>query len=190
MSRPRIAIILGSTRQNRFGERPARWLHELARGRGDAEYRLVDLRDHPLPFFDAPNSPSMAPVEHPEARRLAAIVGESDGFVFVTAEYNHSIPGVLKNAIDHVYTEWNRKPAAFLAYGGVGGARAVEALRLVTIELQMAPLRNAVTIGRPEFGELRSGKAFADFPALGQAAGRMLDDLLWWTHALNAARAG
>lgn len=189
MSKPKIAIILGSTRQERFGERPARWLHELAQARGDAEYRLVDLRDHPLPFFDAPKPPAAAAVEHPEARRLAAIIGESEGFVFVTAEYNHSIPAVLKNAIDHLYTEWNRKPAAILAYGGVGGVRATEALRLITIELQMVPLRNAVNIARPEFGALRSGKDFADFPALAQSAGRMLDDLLWWTQALNAARA-
>ena len=190
MSKPKIAIILGSTRETRFGERPARWLHELAQARGDAEYRLVDLRDYPLPFFDAPKPPAAAPVEHPEARRLAAVVDASDGFVFITAEYNHSIPAVLKNAVDHLYTEWNRKPAAILAYGGVGGVRATEALRLITIELQMVPLRNAVNIARPEFGELRSGKDFSDFPALGQAAARMLDDLLWWTHALKTARAG
>jgi NAD(P)H-dependent FMN reductase len=190
MTRPKIAIILGSTRQARFGERPARWLLELATARGDAEYQLLDLRDYPLPFFDAPKPPAAAPVDHPEARRLAAAIGESDGFVFVTAEYNHSIPAVLKNAIDHLYTEWNRKPAAILAYGGVGGVRATEALRLITIELQMVPLRNAVNIGRPEFGELRGGKDFADFPALAQSATRMLDDLLWWTRALKAARAG
>jgi NAD(P)H-dependent FMN reductase len=114
--------------------------------------------------------------------------GEQDGFVFVTPEYNHAIPGVLKNAIDHAYAEWNRKPAGFLAYGGVGGARAVEALRLILIELQMAPLRNAVHLGRPEFGELRGGKDFDDFPALGQAADRLLDDVLWWARALKAAR--
>lgn len=190
MTMLRIAIILGSTRQGRFGEKPAHWIEGLARQRGDADYRLVDLRDHPLPFFDAPKPPAAAAVDHPGARRFAAIVGESDGFVFVTPEYNHSMPGVLKNAMDHVYTEWNRKPAAFLSYGGVGGARAVEALRLVCIELQMAPLRSNVAIGRPEFGELRSGKDFAEFPSLGQAAGRMLDDLQWWARTLKAARAG
>lgn len=188
MSIPKIAIILGSTRQGRFGERPARWLHKLAEARGDAEYRLVDLRDHPLPFFDSPAPPAATPVDHPEARRFVATIGECDGFVFVTPEYNHSIPGVLKNAIDHAYAEWNRKPAAFLAYGGVGGVRAVQALRLVCIELQMVPLRDAVNIGRPEFGALRSGKDFAEFPVFAETAGRMLDGLLWWTLALKIAR--
>jgi NAD(P)H-dependent FMN reductase len=189
VAQPKIAIILGSTRRGRFGERPARWLHERAASRGDAAFSLLDLRDFALPFFESDKPPAAAAPDHPEARRWAALLGAQDGFVFVTPEYNHGIPGVLKNAIDHAYTEWNRKPAGFLAYGGVGGARAVQVLRLFLIELQMAPLRNAVHIGRPEFGELRGGKNFEDFPALGQAADRLLDDVLWWARALKAARA-
>jgi NAD(P)H-dependent FMN reductase len=187
MSALKITIIIGSTREGRFGERPARWLLERAASRDDATFALADLRDYPLPFFEG-RPPAAAAPEHPVARKWAALLGESDGFVFVTPEYNHAIPGVLKNAIDYAYTEWNRKPAGFLSYGGVGGARAVQALRLILIELQMAPLRNAVHIGRPDFGRLMKGEDFADFPQLAQAADRLLDDVVWWTRALKAAR--
>jgi NAD(P)H-dependent FMN reductase len=188
MVRPRIAIIIGTTRQGRFGERPAAWLHGLAEARRDADYDLVDLRDYPMPLFDEPKSPAAEPANHPEAVRFREVVARSDGFVLVTAEYNHGIPASLKNAMDHVYAEWGRKPAAFVSYGGVGGARAVEQLRLVCVELQLAPLRNGVGIGRPDFGQLMQGKDFGEFPALAQAAGKMLDDLIWWTQALKAAR--
>ena len=188
MPRPRIAIIIGTTRQGRFGERPARWLHKLAEARGDADYELVDLRDYAMPLFDEPKSPAMEPAKHPEAVHFREVVARSDGFVLVTAEYNHGIPASLKNAMDHVYAEWARKPAAFVSYGGVGGARAVEQLRLVCVEVHLAPLRNTVGIGRPDFGQLMQGKDFEEFPALAQAAGTMLDDLMWWTHALKAAR--
>jgi NAD(P)H-dependent FMN reductase len=189
MARPRIAIILGTTRQGRFGERPARWLHELAAARGDAEYELVDLRDYKMPLFDEPKSPAAEPARHPEAVRFREAVDRSDGFVLVTAEYNHGPPASLKNALDHVYHEWGRKPVAFVSYGGVGGARAVQQLRLICVELQLAPLRNGVGIGRPDFGQLMQGKDFAEFPHLAKAAETMLDDLMWWTHALKTARA-
>jgi NAD(P)H-dependent FMN reductase len=188
MAGPRIAIIIGTTRQGRFGERPAHWLHDLAKARRDAEYELVDLRDYRMPLFDEARPVAAEPAKHPEAVRFREVVARSDGFVLVTAEYNHGPPASLKNAMDHVYAEWGRKPAAFVSYGGVGGARAVEQLRLVCVELQLAPLRNNVGIGRPEFGQLMQGKDFDDFPALAQAAGRMLDDLIWWTAALKAAR--
>jgi NAD(P)H-dependent FMN reductase len=108
----------------------------------------------------------------------------------VTAEYNRSIPAVLKNALDHVYAEFNRKPAAFVAYGNAGGARAVEQLRLMLVELQVAPIRNAVHIGRVEFvGMLMNGKTFSDFPHLEQAAEAMFDDLIWWATTLRAGRS-
>jgi NAD(P)H-dependent FMN reductase len=186
----RIGIVLGSVRTGRFADRPGEWLLRLAARRTDATFELVDLRDYPLPFFDEPMSPLRAPAKHEVAQRWARKVGELDGFVFVTSEYNHSMPASLKNAIDYVYAEWNRKPAAFVAYGNAGGARAVEQLRLVLVEVQSAPIRSAVHVQRAEFIEmLLHGKTFEDFPQLAQAAETMLDDLIWWARTLRAGRA-
>lgn len=190
MSTLRIGIVLGSTRVGRFADRPAEWLLALANKRGGAAFELVDLRDYPMPFFDAPKSPLREPPSNEVARRWARKVGELDGFVFVTAEYNHSIPAVLKNALDFVYSEFNRKPASFVGYGNAGGARGIEQLRLMLVELQVAPLRSAVHIGREDFvAMLLHGKSFADFPHLEQAAITMLDELVWWAEALHARRA-
>lgn len=192
MSSPlRLGIIIGSTRQGRFADKPARWLLELATQRTDLAVELVDLRDYALPFFDEPKSPLRAPSQHPVALQWAAKVASLDAFVFVTGEYNHSIPASLKNALDYLYAEWNRKPAAYVSYGNAGGARGVEQLRLMLIELQVAPLRAAVHIVRNEFMDLvLAKKSFADFPHLEQAANVMLDDISWWAHALRAARTG
>src|SRR5262249_19541029 len=140
-----------------------------------------------MPFFNEPKSPVWEPPNNEVARRWGRKVAEFDGYIFVTGEYNHGLPAVLKNAIDHAYHEFNRKPAAFVGYGGVGAARSIEHLRLVLIELQMAPLRNAVHIGMAEFvGILQQGKTFADFAYLGQSAEQMLGDLIWWTNSLKA----
>jgi NAD(P)H-dependent FMN reductase len=189
MSQLRIGIVLGSTRVGRFADRPAEWLLGVANKRGGAAFEIVDLRDYPMPFFDAPKSPLREPPTNEVARRWARKVAELDGYVFVTAEYNHSVPAVLKNALDFVYPEFNRKPASFVGYGNAGGARAIEQLRLILVELQVAPLRSAVHIGRDDFiGMLLHGKSFADFPQLEQAANTMLDELLWWTEALHARR--
>lgn len=192
MTRPlRIGLIVGTTREGRFADKPANWLFELASKRGDAEYELVDLRDYPLPFFDEPRSPMFLPPKSEVAKRWATKLGELDGFVFVTAEYNHSVSGALKNALDYAYAEFVRKPASFLAYGAAGGARAVEHLRGILVELQVAPLRHAVHINMHEFvGMMREGKTFADYPYLADAASKMLDDLLWWTKTLRAGREG
>lgn len=186
----RVGIVLGSTRTGRFADRPAEWLLGLARGYDGVAFELVDLRAYPLPLFDEPKSPLRAPSQHEVALRWGHKVAELDAFVFVSGEYNHSIPASLKNALDYLYGEWNRKPAAFVAYGNAGGARAVEQLRLILVELQVASLRSAVHIGRPEFLDLLvNGKTFADFPYLEHAARVMLDDLIWWGQALRAARA-
>src|ERR1700722_5119249 len=178
---PRIGIVLGSTREVRLADRPAEWLLNIARARTDATFELVDLRDYPMPFFDEPRSPMMVPPRNEVALRWGKKVAELDAFIFITPEYNHGIPGVLKNALDYAYSEFNRKPATFVGYGNVGGARAVEHLRLVLAELQVAPLKYAVHIGFAELvGMLRQGKTFADFPYLDQSAVKMLDDLVWW----------
>lgn len=190
MSEPlRIGVILGSTRPGRFADKPAEWLLGLASKRAGATFERLDLRDFAMPFFDQPKSPLREPSHDEAAQRWARKLGELDGFVFVTGEYNHSVPAVLKNALDHVYAEFNRKPATFVGYGNAGGARAIEQLRLMLIELQVAPLRNAVHISREQFvGMLLEGKSFADFPMLDQAADAMLSELVWWAEALRAAR--
>lgn len=185
---PRIAIIIGTTREGRFGNTVARWALAQAAVRGDASVEIVDLRDHPLPFFAAPRAPSAVPVDTPEAKRWSETIAAFDGYVFVTAEYNHSISGVLKNAIDHLYPEVRRKPATFIGYGGQGGTRAVEHLRNILAELQVATLRFAVHIGRSEILAVREGKTLDDFPALAAAATAMLDELVWWTETLTAGR--
>jgi NAD(P)H-dependent FMN reductase len=186
---PRIGVIIASTREGRFGEKPGHWIYELARQRTDLAFELIDLRDHRLPYFEEPMSPAWAPVKDEAAQRWAAKLATLDGLIVVTPEYNHGPPAVLKNVFDYAYAEFNRKPIAFVGYGGVGAARAVEQLRLVATELQMAPVRSAVHIGMVEFlGVWQQGKTFEDFPHLGQAAKAMLDDLAWWTKALKSAR--
>jgi NAD(P)H-dependent FMN reductase len=189
-AQPHIGIVIGSTREGRFGDKPARWVHELAMARAGLSFELIDLRDHPLPFFDEPMSPAWAPVKNEAARRWAEKLATLDGLIVVTPEYNHGPTAVLKNAFDYAYKEFSRKPIAFVGYGGVGAARAVEQLRLVAVELQMAPVRNAVHVGMVEFlGIWQQGKGFEDYPHLAQAAGAMLDDLAWWAAALKTARS-
>jgi NAD(P)H-dependent FMN reductase len=189
MSKPHVGIVISTTREGRFGDKPAAWIRDLAVARGDLEVELVDLRDYPMPFFDELGSPAYMPPKNEAARRWGRKVAELDGFIFVTAEYNRGPPAVLKNALDYAYREYNRKPAAFVGYGGVGGARAVEQLRLISIELQMAPTRSGVHIGGADFiGMLMQGKTFADMPHLEPTAVTMLDEFAWWVHALKSAR--
>jgi NAD(P)H-dependent FMN reductase len=187
--KPRIGIIIGSTREGRFGERPAHWIHEIARQRTDLDFELIDLRDYPLPFFNESMSPAWAPVKNEAARRWGDKLATFDGLIVVTPEYNHGPSAVLKNALDYAYQEFVRKPIGFVGYGGVGAARAVEQLRLTAVELQMTPVRHAVHLGMVEFlGIWQQGKSFEDFPHLEQAAKVMLDDIAWWARALKTAR--
>jgi len=189
MSKPKIAIVIGSVRPNRFADKPAKWFADLAAARPDLEFETVDLRDFPLPFFDEVTSSLYAPSKSEVAQKWQATIDSFDGFVFTAAEYSRGPTGVLKNALDYAYTEWNRKPAAFLGYGGVGGARAIEQLRLNAIELQMVPLRNAVHIVWADMAQVMSGdKALSDFPHLAQAANAVLDELAWWAKTLMQAR--
>lgn len=184
---PRIQIILGTTREGRFGDRVANWFYERAAKREDLIAELIDLRDWPLPFFNEPVSPITGHYA-PEARGWAAKVAQGDGYVLVTPEYNFGYPAVLKNALDHLYREWNNKPVAFVSYGGsAGGSRAVQQLREVVVELQMAPIRTGIVIpfARRLFGE--SGEIKDE--SYNARANALLDQLLWWARALKAARA-
>lgn len=189
MEKPQIGLVIGSVRENRFAEKAARWFEELAAARDDLAFETIDLKDYALPFFADPVSPAYAPSPHPESRRWQAKMAELDGYVFTAAEYNRGPTGVLKNALDHAYREYNRKPAAFIGYGSVGGARAVEQLRLIAVELQMAPIRPAVHIGGADFYSVwRGERSLSELTHLADQARTVLDDLSWWAHALKAAR--
>ena len=187
-----LSVIVGSTRPGRFSEKPAHWILELVRGRG-VEGRLLDLRDYPMPFFDeavTPGRPDRAPYANEAVRRWTAEIAAADGFVFVTPEYNYGPAAVLKNAIDWVYPEWNRKAAAFVSYGSAMGARAVQQLRETVIELQLAPVRSSVHIPVATLrAHHQGGDVAKGLGELEPSAKKMIDDLLWWTEALKAARA-
>src|ERR1700737_4496296 len=147
-----ISVIVGSTRQGRFSEKPAQWIFQHLRKRDAIDAQLPALRDFPMPFFDQPLTPAMpgrAPYENEVVKRWTAAIAASDGFLFVTPEYNYGPPAVLKNALDWVYPEWNRKAAAFVGYGSALGGRGVPQLRLTVIELQIAPIRTSVHIPIP-----------------------------------------
>lgn len=189
MSKLKIGIIISTTRATRFGDKPARWIHGLLAKRDDMTAEIVDLRDYPMPFFDEIASNAWAPSQNEVAQRWQNKVAEFDAYIFVTAEYNRAIPAVLKNALDYAYPEWNRKPAAFVGYGSVGAARAVEQLRLIAVELQMAPTRTGVHIQGADFmAALQQGRPLEDLPYLKTNAADMLDQLAWWARALKAAR--
>jgi len=187
-----ISVIVGSTRQGRFSERPAQWILQHLRKRDGVEARLLDLRDFPMPFFDQtmpPSIPGREPYENDVVKRWTAEIAASDGFVFVTPEYNYGPSAVLKNAIDWVYPEWNRKAAAFVSYGGAMGVRSVQQLRENMTEIQIASVRSSVQIPAATlWAHFQGGDVDKGLAELGTQAQTMIDDLLWWTAALKAAR--
>jgi NAD(P)H-dependent FMN reductase len=182
----RIGIILGSTRPNRNGEQVARWVYDNASLRSDAEFELVDLRDYPLPHLDEPLPPSMGQYQNDHTRQWADKIASFDGFVIVTPEYNHFTSGVLKNAIDYLYAEWNNKAVGFVSYGSVGGARAVEHLRLVAGELQMADVRQQVALSLITEFENFSVLTPSDYSAA--ALNTLFDQVIAWSAALAPLR--
>ena len=183
----RIGIIVGSTRPGRNGEAVARWVHEHASRRTDATYELVDLADFDLPLLDEPVPASLGQYQHAHTRKFAAAIASYDGYVFVTPEYNHATSGVLKNALDYVYAEWNDKAAGFVGYGSAGGVRAVENLRLIVGELQIADVRAQVALSLAT--DFQNYSVFT--PAEGHVATltTMLDQVVAWSEALATVRA-
>jgi NAD(P)H-dependent FMN reductase len=188
-----ISVIVGSIRQGRFSEKPAQWIFQRVKDRDGIDARLLDLRDFPMPFFDQPMPPAMAgrpPYENDVVNKWTAEIARSDGFIFVTPEYNYGPAAVLKNALDWVYPEWNRKAAAFVSYGGAVGARSVQQLRETAIELQLAPVRSSLHIPVATlWAHFQGGDVDAGLAELEAPAKTMIDDLLWWTGALKTARA-
>lgn len=187
-----IKIIVGSTREGRFSDKAASWIAEEIKKQKGVAAEVLDLRDYEMPFFNEPMSPSFKqePYKNEAVARFTKKIAEGDAFVIVTPEYNHGTSGVLKNALDWVYQEWNNKPVAFVSYGSVGGARAVEQLRLNAIELQMAPIRNAVHIPGEQYFQVLFGKMDTKdlFALVSKQAEGMITQLLWWARALKNAR--
>lgn len=182
----RLAIIIGSTRPGRKAEAVAHWVLDFAKKRQDAEVELVDIQDFNLPLLDEPVPPSMGQYSKPHTKAWAAKIDSFDAFVFVTPEYNHGISGALKNAIDFLYREWNNKAAAFVSYGSMGGARAVESLRLVMGELMVADVRQQVMLSL--FTDFENMTTFKPAPHHGKSVETMLDQVIAWGTALQNLR--
>lgn len=188
----RVALITGTTREGRFSGLVAEWITAHLAEHPEVEIVGVDLRDHPLPFFDG-----MAPARigreytRDDVARIGAVIDDADGYVVLTGEYNHGYPAVLKNAMDWTFVEWRHKPITFVGWGNVGGARAIEQLRQVAVEFEMAPLRHAVHILAETMIAVRQAGDDADvslFARHEQKLELMIDDLLWWMKALTPAR--
>lgn len=182
----RIGIILGSTRPGRNGEAVAKWVHGIASKRTDAAYELIDLLDFNLPLLDEPIPPSQGKYSKEHTKKWSEKVSSLDAFVFVTPEYNHSTSGALKNAIDFVYKEWNNKAAGFVSYGSVGGTRAVEHLRLIMAELQIADVREQVALTLAT--DFENYSVFKPAPHHEKKINALLDQLLAWGQAMKEVR--
>lgn len=183
----KVGIIVGSTRPGRKAEAVATWVHEIGRKRSDAEFELVDIADYNLPLLDEPIPPSQGKYSKEHTKSWSKKIDSLDAFVFVTPEYNHSTSGALKNALDFLYKEWNDKAAGFVSYGSAGGTRAVEHLRLITAELQIADVRAQVTLSlRADFENYTTFKP-AEYQEKTVTA--MLDQVIRWGKALKNMRA-
>ena len=188
----KIKVIVGSIREGRFSGESAKWIMEHLKNTPGVEAELLDLKDYPLPFFSEPMTPTAIkePYANPQVKKWTDKIAEGEAFIVVTPEYNHSIPGTLKNAIDYVGRQWNRKAVGFVAHGTLGGARSVEHLRNVFAELQMVSVRMAVYIITPwmlpkENGVVKAGA----LDSYNDAAKEMIGQVIWWGNAAKAARA-
>jgi NAD(P)H-dependent FMN reductase len=182
----KLAIIIGSTRPGRVGEAVARWVYQIAQQRRGVEFELVDVRDFNLPLLDEPVPPSQGKYSKPHTKAWAAKIASFDGYIFVTPEYNHGIAGALKNAIDFLYAEWNNKAAGFVGYGSAGGTRAVESLRLVMAELQVATVRAQVALSL--FTDFENFTVFKPASYHEKSLHQMFDQVIAWGGALKALR--
>jgi NAD(P)H-dependent FMN reductase len=182
----RIGIILGSVRPNRNGEQVAKWVQDMASRRNDAEFKLIDLRDYSLPHLDEPLPPSLGQYQNEHTKRWADTIASFGGFIMVTPEYNHSTSGVLKNALDYLYAEWNNKAAGFVSYGLAGGVRAAEHLRLACAELQIADVRQQVTLSL--LTEFENYTVFKPGDHNAAWLDTLIDQVIAWSTALAPLR--
>lgn len=185
----KIAIVTGSVRPGRQSLNVAHWVRSIADQRSDAEFEVVDIADYDLPVWDEVVPPSFAPGgEKAHSQAWASKMAEFDGYVFVVSEYNHSVSGALKNALDYLYTELNDKAAGFVSYGSAGGARAVEHLRGILSEMQVAHVRNAVLLSL--FTDFENFSTLSPTEPATASVEPMLDQLVTWTKAMELVRAG
>jgi NAD(P)H-dependent FMN reductase len=182
----RTAIIIGSTRPGRKADAVAKWVFDIARKRTDAEFELVDIKDFNLPLLDEPVPPSMGQYANAHTRVWSAKIDSFDAFVFVTPEYNHSVPGALKNAVDYLFREWNNKAAGFVSYGSAGGARAVEQWRLIMGELMVADVRAQVMLSL--FTDFENFTVFKPAAMHEKSVNTMLDQVIAWGTAMKTLR--
>jgi len=189
MDKINLKVILGSTREGRLGIKVFEWAKKMLAAHKEFETEFIDLKDWPIPFYNFAGSPAYGPLDSDIVKRFTAKIAEGDAFLVVTPEYNHGYTAVLKNAMDHVYKEWNNKPIAFISYGGmVGGSRAVEQLRQVAIELQMAPIREAVYM--PMVWEAFDERGNMKNEHYTKMLESMLKQFQWWASTLKAGRDG
>ena len=190
----KLAIIVGTTREGRQTIKQAKWIHNTARDLEDVQSEIVDLKDYPMPLFDEPISPRYNPDRKIDVRvqKFLKKIEAFDAYIFVTAEYNHSIPGVLKNAIDYITFEMKRKPAAIASHGTVGGARAAMHLKEILSESMTVPIQNAVAFHRISEGIDENGKLghaqLANPYGPQFALDNLLVELKWYSDALATAR--
>jgi len=183
----KIGIIIGSTRPGRNGEAVTRWVYEIAKKRNDAEYEVVDIATFNLPVYDEPIPPVMSQqYSKQHTKDWSEKIASFDGYVFVTPEYNHATSGALKNAIDFLYQEWNNKAAGFVGYGSLGGGRAVENLRLIMGELQVADVRAQVALSLRD--DFENYSVFKPLPQHEATVGDMLDQVVAWSGAFQPLR--
>jgi NAD(P)H-dependent FMN reductase len=173
-----IGIILGSTREGRVSPQVGAWVKEIADKRGDANYEIVDIADFKLPFLGEADAPGIAAWNE----KLANL----DGFVFIVQEYNHSITGALKNALDLAREAWNNKAAGIVSYGSTGGARAAEHLRGIMGELMIADVRTHPTLSL--FTDFENGSEFKPQDLHLDNVNLMLDQVVSWSGALKTVR--
>ncbi len=186
MNKPHIQVIVGTTRPSRVGRKIADWYMDATKDRTDMTFELVDLADVNLPLLDEPQSAMTRIYDHDHTKQWSELIGKADGYIWVTGEYNHSVPASLSNAISFLNHEWARKPVAFVGYGGLGAARAVENLVSIASELRMVPLRERVSIVDVWSALDENGVPKPEF--VKNTPAHQLDELHWWTTALKTAR--
>ena len=182
----KVAIITGSTRPGRVADAVAHWVYDITSKRSDAAFKIVDIKDFNLPLLDEPVPAAMGQYSHPHTKAWAAKIAEFDAFVFVTPEYNHGPSAALKNAIDFLYREWNNKSVGFVGYGGSGGARAIEVLRQVVSNVELADVR--AQVGLSLFTDFESFTTFRPGAHLEPTVAGMLDQVIAWGGALKPLR--
>ena len=187
---PKLMIVIASTRPGRVGLPVAEWFRDRAAEHGGFEVGMVDFAELELPLLDEASHPRLRQYTKQHTHDWSAMVEDADAFVFVTSEYNHGYPASLKNAMDYVFPEFNKKPMTFVGYGNAGGARAIEQLRLVSVEFEMAPLRRAVHIFPDVMRPAMTSEEFtpALFESLDARLEMMIEELVWWATALKNAR--